>query len=133
MEVNSSTGTKGQTIPAASAIQQELRIKAEARPVEQSGDAPKSGFDEQKLKEREKQRKPLSSEDLAAIVKDLQERLDAMGTRLNFSVDEKTESIVIQIKHKKTGELLRQIPSEEMLEIKAKLEDLLGVLFDQKV
>jgi flagellar protein FlaG len=133
MEVTSSAGNKSQPSPAAVAVQQESRGKAEPRRVEQSDAAAKAAMEERKLREREQQSKRLSSDELASVVKDLQERLDAMGTKLNFSMDEKTESIVIQIKHQKSGELVRQIPTEEMLDLKAKLEKLIGVLFDRKV
>ena len=47
-------------------------------------------------------------------------------------VDAETESIVARITEKKTGEVVRQIPSEDLLELKSKLEDLVGMLFDQK-
>jgi flagellar protein FlaG len=133
MEVNSNPVIKSHPPPAAGVVQQEGGSKAEPRRVEQGDAAARAALDEQKLKEREQQSKRLSSEELAAVVSEIQERLDAMGTKLNFSLDDKTESIVIQIKNQKSGELVRQIPTEEMLALKAKLEDLIGVLFDRKV
>jgi flagellar protein FlaG len=132
MEVNNSIGIKGQILPGAPA-QRGTGGKADARPVEKSGNGAKAALDEQKLGGRGQQSKRLGGEEIAAVVEEIQQRLDAMGTKLNFSVDEKTESVIIQVKNKKSDELVRQIPSKEMLELKAKLEDLMGVLFDRKV
>jgi flagellar protein FlaG len=130
MDVSSSAELKGQGLPAIPALERESRGKVETRPVEPSGNSGKSGLDERRLQERERQ---LSSEELAKSVSEIQERLDSMGTKLNFALDESTESIIVQVTNKQSGELVRQIPSEEMLELKVKLENLMGILFDQKV
>ena len=42
---------------------------------------------------------------------------------INFSVDENTDKYVVTVTDQKSGEVIRQIPNEEMLEISKNLED----------
>jgi uncharacterized FlaG/YvyC family protein len=50
---------------------------------------------------------------------------------LNWWVDEKTEDIVVQVIERDTAKLIRQIPPEEILRMRGRLQELLGVIFDQ--
>jgi flagellar protein FlaG len=52
---------------------------------------------------------------------------------LKFSVDDKSNAIVVQLFEKGTGKLIRQIPSEEVLRLKQRISDLLGMIYDTKV
>ena len=52
---------------------------------------------------------------------------------LKFSVDEKSNAIVVQLLEKGTGKLIRQIPSEEILKLKQRISDLLGMIYDEKM
>jgi flagellar protein FlaG len=64
----------------------------------------------------------------------IQEKMEAMGSNLKFSLkaDSTTDDIVVQVTDRQSGEVVRQIPAEEVLEIRAKLDDLVGLLFDQE-
>ena len=58
---------------------------------------------------------------------------DSLGnTRLNFRVLEKPNEVIVQITDNKSGELIRQFPSEDALALRAKLQELTGLLFDDK-
>ncbi len=52
---------------------------------------------------------------------------------LHFKVHEDTEQVVVEIVNKDTGEVIRQIPPEYMLEVLAKIDALLGVFIDERV
>jgi len=133
MNVNMNTEVKGYGAPAPPAIERDDKIRAETRPVEPSNDASDVKVDEQHIQDRKMKERRLTEEQLAQAAQELQSRLDEMSTNLQFSVDDKTESIVIQVTHRDSGEVVRQIPSEEILDLKAKLENLVGVLFDKEV
>jgi len=60
----------------------------------------------------------------------LNEQMAATGRGLGFSYDDSVNSPVIKVNNTKTGELVRQIPSEDVLRIAHKLDQLKGVLFD---
>lgn len=132
MNVNMNTEVKGYGAPAPPSVEQSSRDSG-IRPVEPGNSAGKASTEERQLKDRKAEERTVSEKELAQAAEDLQARLDQMSTNLQFSVDEKTESIVIQVTHRDSGDVVRQIPSEEILDLKAKLEKLVGVLFDKEV
>ena len=73
----------------------------------------------------------LSSEEMKDITEDLNDYMSDLQTNLRFSMYEKLDhQVVVQIKNKATDELIKQIPSEELLELRVKMEELSGILFD---
>ena len=66
------------------------------------------------------------------VVAEVQERLDTMGTRLQLTLNKDPNSIVVQVLDRKSGELIRQFPPKELLDLQKKLSDLVGILFDEK-
>jgi flagellar protein FlaG len=52
---------------------------------------------------------------------------------LKFSVDAKSDSIVVQVVEIGTGKLIRQIPSEEVLRLRQRISDLLGMIYDREM
>lgn len=69
---------------------------------------------------------------LEAAVKAVQEFTKPMSGNLEFSMDDQTGKTIIKVVDTATNELIRQIPSEEMLEIARALDRLQGVLVRQK-
>lgn len=51
---------------------------------------------------------------------------------LSFSIDDSTGKTIVRITDAETGDMIRQIPSEEMLEIARSLDKLQGMLLRQK-
>ena len=51
---------------------------------------------------------------------------------LDFSVHGGTGRIKVSVTDKNTGELIREIPPEQVLNLMAKLDEMMGILFDQK-
>lgn len=51
---------------------------------------------------------------------------------LSFSVDNTTGKAIVKITDVKTGEMIRQIPSEEMLEIARSIDKMQGMLLRQE-
>ena len=58
-----------------------------------------------------------SREVVAKAAAQLQSFVQSMGRNLNFSVDESTGYHVVRVVNPDTGELIRQLPSEELLKI----------------
>jgi len=52
---------------------------------------------------------------------------------LHFSVHETTGRTVVRVVDKETEKLIREIPPEEFLNLAAKLEEMVGIIFDEKV
>ena len=71
-------------------------------------------------------------EAVAKAAADLQEFVKSMGRNLNFSVDETTGYHVVKVVNPDTGELIRQLPSEELLKISRDFQKLNNVLVSQR-
>lgn len=118
-------------IPAQQ-VDREAQVQAQVRPVEKSGGAARNALDEKRLRREEDAKSRLSRADLQDALNEVQARMDQMGTNLQFSMDKVAEDIVVKVTDKKNGELIRQIPSEDVIELRKKLEELSGLLFDEK-
>lgn len=68
---------------------------------------------------------------LADAVKAVKEFIQPQAGNLEFTMDEETGDTIIKIVDSSSGELIRQIPSKEMLEIAKALDRLQGLLVKQ--
>ena len=73
----------------------------------------------------------LSRESAQALVKQISQQLEDSGRSLALSVDEVAGDIVTRVLNPNTGELVRSIPSEEMLRISRNLMSIEGLLVNQ--
>jgi len=69
---------------------------------------------------------------VAKAAAQLQEFVSSMGRNLNFSIDESTGYNVVRVVNPDTGELIRQLPSEELLKISRDFQRLNNVLVSQR-
>jgi len=68
--------------------------------------------------------KVTSLDDARKLAKEGNKILDQVAQRnLQFKVDEATNKVVMSIVDKKTGDVIRQIPSEEVLKLAKRLQD----------
>ena len=72
----------------------------------------------------------VSMQDMA---KELQGLADSLGRSVKFSVNEESGAEVIMVFHKKTKELIRQIPSEEVVEMRDRLSKVFGSLIEERI
>lgn len=52
---------------------------------------------------------------------------------LEFSIHKETHAVMIKVMNKETGELIREIPPEKLLDIAAKMMELAGLIVDKKI
>lgn len=67
------------------------------------------------------------------VAQHLQEFVSSLNKNLRFSVDEQSGREVISVVDKTSGELIRQIPSEEMLELASRISKAAGLLVTEKI
>lgn len=78
-------------------------------------------------------KKNISKNDIESAIKDIQAQLDFMNTKIAFKVDSKYGEPVVQVIRKDNGEVLRQFPPEQLLEIRAAFRDIAkGVFLNEK-
>ena len=59
--------------------------------------------------------------------------IDLSESHLSFVVDNDTGSTVINIVDSENGEVIRQIPPEELLRLREKMGEIQGLLLDRKI
>ena len=69
-----------------------------------------------------------SQEDVDQAAQKINDALRMVSQKLEFSVDKDTEVVVVKVVDKETKEVIRQIPSEELLRIAKALDKLQGLL-----
>ena len=74
-----------------------------------------------------------ATKNLKEAVSLLNKQMADTGRGLGFSYDESKASAVIKVSNINTGEVVRQIPSEDVLRIAHKIDDLKGILYNRAV
>ena len=72
------------------------------------------------------------SEKLKAAVQEIEKFVQSIKRNLEFSIDETSKRVVVKVIATATGEVVRQIPSEEALRLADSLNTAGSVLFDGK-
>ncbi len=70
-----------------------------------------------------------NSHDVAAAVIGANRFFEQANRELRFERSDTGNAVVVQVMDRKTGEVLRQFPSEQMLQISKDLEKISGLLF----
>ena len=73
-----------------------------------------------------------SAEELTRTVEDLNKKLANEELRVSFSMDKDSNHFIVKIHDKVTGELVRQIPSEETLKFAKNVEKGIGIIVDSE-
>jgi flagellar protein FlaG len=81
---------------------------------------------------REEEKKP-DVKFLQQVLELAQEHLQARNIGLKFSVHEKTGRIKVTVLDKETGETVREIPPQQVLDLMGKIDEMMGILFDHRV
>ncbi|RLB86862.1 MAG: hypothetical protein DRH26_16665 [Deltaproteobacteria bacterium] len=84
----------------------------------------------QELKKAQKDKPEMA--ELKELAATLNEYMDDLQTNLGFSIHEgPNRQVIVEIKNRKTDELIKQIPSEELVAIREKMAELTGLLLDK--
>tara|TARA_R110000868_G_scaffold58224_2_gene179996 strand:+ start:463 stop:882 length:420 start_codon:yes stop_codon:yes gene_type:complete len=82
----------------------------------------------------------VSAEQIETAAAQLSEFVQTNSRQLNFSVDEGSNKQVVKVTDAETGKIIRQIPSEEVLKLSERLQELqtevgtaVGLLFSKQV
>jgi flagellar protein FlaG len=75
----------------------------------------------------------VTKEDLDRTIHALKEYIDSNRTSLDISIDNRTNMVVVKIISQEDGSVIREIPSEEIVEHAARMKQLEGLLFDRNV
>lgn len=74
---------------------------------------------------------PVSSDTLKKIAESVQAQISVINSSLSFQAYGKNnDKFAIVVSDKTTGKIIREIPSKEVREMQAKLDELIGLIFN---
>ena len=77
--------------------------------------------------------KSLDLPDLEELASDVLKNLNIMhNVDLRFSVHKASGQIMVTVIDESTGKVVREIPQSEILELAAKMDEMVGMIFDKK-
>ncbi|SMB82782.1 flagellar protein FlaG [Desulfonispora thiosulfatigenes DSM 11270] len=88
-----------------------------------------AGSEEKKYNEENKYK----AEQIIKAIETANKSLELTETRFEYSIHEKTKEIMVKVIDKNNDEVIREIPSEKILDMVASMWDLAGIFVDEKV
>ena len=74
----------------------------------------------------------VKKQDFNTAIDSVNEYVEMFNNKVTFTIDDKSREI-IHVYDNQTGDLIRQIPPKEMIELVDKLEQIAGIIFNNKV
>lgn len=114
-----------QGVTAPQSLKHELRSVETGLTGRQAAPANASVAQTQELSKQDKQT-------LEEAVSSMQDATQAMQRNLNFSIDESTGRMVVKVTDSSSGEVIRQMPTEEALRLAESLDEMRSLLFEAR-
>jgi len=117
-------------------VSPEIRAPAQARPLskEEALDILKTEAVQPKRSSRAGSSKgKMDPQELKKLVEDLQKKFDLFSKYLKIEIDHDLDIPVVKIIDKQTNQVVRQIPPEYLLKLMKNIDQMLGILVNQKV
>ena len=115
------------TVAAPQVMRPEFR-QAEPAPVGRTAatvDAPAT----QMLSKSEEAAQQPDKQTVEDALTSIQESTQAMQRNLNFSIDDSTGRMVVKVTDSKSGDVIRQMPTEDALRLAESLDEMRSLLF----
>lgn len=82
---------------------------------------------------REHSRGSVDEMDVIRAIEHANNSFEGVFTQFEFSIHEKTKEIMVKILDRESGEVIREIPPEQILDMIAKMWELAGILVDERI
>lgn len=119
---------------ASNRLSEDVALKEQETEVSNSTNASNTNADTQDSSDEP------AAQEIESAVGEISEFVQAQNRNLNFSYTEESNRSVVKVTDSETGDLIRQIPSEEVLKLSERIRDLqsdvgaaVGVLFNKEV
>ena len=71
-------------------------------------------------------------ENVNEAIEKLKHAGEIFNRRLDFRVDEETNRVVVKVVDTTTDKVIKEIPSEQLLQLAAKIQEMIGILVDEE-
>ena len=103
---------------------------SETTAAQKTADISSSAQTAQEQKKAQEQAQQVTEEMLQELEQDI-ESMHSVGLR--FAKFDELDRTYVKVIDKSNDEVIRQIPSEDVLKLAAKMEEMIGILFDKEV
>ena len=86
-----------------------------------------------KVSQNAEQIKETTNEKISRIAEAINSYVQSIQRDLKIQVHEDTGNIMVRVTSQDNGKVIREIPPEELLDLAARMDELAGTLFDEKV
>jgi len=84
-------------------------------------------------KEKSAQLQRIQEAKTEQVAETIKKYVNSLQTDLKIQVHRETGKIMIKVISKEDGKVVREVPPEKLLNLAAKMEEMTGLLFDEKV
>ena len=81
---------------------------------------------------RQTEARPMDQEDVNALAKELNQTLKQVDDNFSVSVDNDTGMMVVRITDSQTGEVVKQVPPQQVLDANVSVERIIGLLVNDQ-
>lgn len=74
-----------------------------------------------------------SKQDISELISHVNDFVRSISTKVGFSYDVYNERLVVLVKDKETGEVIREIPPKEMLNLVKQFERVTGIIYHNRI
>lgn len=73
----------------------------------------------------------ISLQKLQHLTEAVDSYMASIGVSLKFNIDERTDMVQVEVRDPETDKLIRKIPADEMLDLAASIENMVGLFLDK--
>ncbi|MGC8822617.1 MAG: flagellar protein FlaG [Desulfurella sp.] len=75
----------------------------------------------------------LSKNDVKKLIQKLNDSISSLNDSVKFSYSEDAKGLIVKVIDSKTGQVIRQMPPEELIKLEASLAQSIGIIFNKEV
>ena len=107
-------------------------VRGSADRVQGRGSINPSPGNDGRVEEKKSSKKP-SNEAVEKAIQRANELARSLSRKLSFSYDDRINKVVVRVMEGGSDKLVRQIPTEEMIRLSVRMDEVMGMLIDQDV
>ena len=92
-----------------------------------------AGLQDRHLDAASGEQEEISLQKLQNLTDAVDSYMSSLGVNLKFHIDEKTDTVQVEVRDPQTQKLIRKIPADEMLELAASIEKMVGLFLDRSL
>lgn len=118
-------------ITSSNSLNNSFQAKSESTSQAEAPASVSQAIKEEVVKNEVESREPETNQDVQKIVETLNKSLDPFNTKIKFGVD-KDDVYYVSVLEAETNRVLRRFPREQAAQLIPKMQEVAGVLFDEK-